>query len=133
MIYLAAPYTHPDPKVMDERVYKATEVAAMLIALFGVAVLSPLTLTHPIAKVLEEQHGLESGPEAKLDHNFWVGSYDAALLRACDTIAVLQLDGWSESTGVQMELDLAEEYGMKVIIINPFYLHDRLTKIMVSN
>jgi hypothetical protein len=51
IIYLGSPYTHPDPKVREERFEKATRAAAHLVEK-GHIVYSPITMTHPIDLVL---------------------------------------------------------------------------------
>jgi hypothetical protein len=51
VIYLACPYTDPDPAVRKARFDIATAVAADLIR-GGRIVYSPITMTHPIDMVL---------------------------------------------------------------------------------
>ena len=52
------------------------------------------------------------------DWKFWE-SYDRAHLEACTALAVLMLDGWKESVGVQAELAIAAELELPVIPIVP--------------
>jgi hypothetical protein len=51
LIYLACPYTHNAPEIMEERYKSATSAAARLIEK-GHVVFSPITMTHPIDKIL---------------------------------------------------------------------------------
>lgn len=104
--YLAAPYSHPDPAVRAWRFEQTTHVAAVLLGR-GQLVLSPLSHSHPLA-----QCGL---PE---DWPFWE-RLDRRLLECCDALAVLQLDGWRESQGVQAEIDLAIDMDLPIRYLPP--------------
>ena len=44
---------------------------------------------------------------------FWA-RYDRSVLARCDAVAVLTLDGWEDSVGVQAELAIAGELGLLV-------------------
>ncbi|NLS96664.1 MAG: DUF1937 family protein [Planctomycetaceae bacterium] len=96
MIYLASPYTHPDPKVREHRYQEACRCAAQLIRT-GHHVLSPISHSHGIA-----QYGLPG------DWAYWE-SLDRRFLEMCDEVGVLMLDGWKESNGVQAEIRIARE------------------------
>ncbi|MCY2928186.1 MAG: DUF1937 family protein [Planctomycetota bacterium] len=52
------------------------------------------------------------------DWKFWE-SYDRAHLEACNALAVLMLDGWKESVGVQAELDIAAKLELPIMLIVP--------------
>ena len=73
----------------------------------GDLVFSPIAHTHPIAA-----YGLPG------DWSFWQ-AYDRAMLECCNELAVLQLDGWSESIGVQAEIAIAKELNLSVRFITP--------------
>ena len=100
--YLACPYSHPDPKVMEERFHAANRAAARLMEA-GALVFSPISHTHPIAVDGELPRGWE----------FW-DRYDRAVLSCCHKVEVLPLVGWRESTGVQAEIAIAKEMGIPV-------------------
>jgi len=106
MIYLASPYTHPDPVVREERFRAVCRLAADIMRC-GIHVFSPIAHSHPIAK-----HGLP------LDWEFW-REYNFEFLRRCSALWVLMLDGWQESEGVQAEIKRARELGMQVMLIRP--------------
>lgn len=101
MIYLASPYSHPDPAVQAERCEAVCRVAAHLIRL-GHVVFSPIAHSHGIAK-----HGLPT------DWLFWE-KQDHALLAVCDELWVVTLDGWQESRGVQAEIAMARALGKPI-------------------
>jgi hypothetical protein len=96
LIYLAAPYSHPDPNVITERVRAIDRTAAHMFAQ-GHFVFSPITHCHPI-----HLYGLPG------DYNFWQ-EYNKRMLSHCDELCVLMLDGWGQSLGVQGEIEFARE------------------------
>lgn len=104
LIYLASPYSHPDPAVRQMRFEKVCEVAAeMMRDVF--LVFSPIAHTHPIA--VSGTEGLPKGWE------FWE-RYDRRFLKSCDKLVVLKIDGWQESKGVQAEIKIAQEMSLPV-------------------
>ena len=106
MIYLASPYTHPDPAVREQRFEAACRAAAALTRA-GHIVFSPVAHSHPIA-----QYGLPT------DWGYWERT-DRAFLERCDLLVVLMLDGWRESRGVAEEIGLAHGLGLPVRYLLP--------------
>ena len=106
MIYLASPYTHPDARVRERRFQEACRASAALLRA-GVVVFSPIAHSHPIAN-----YGLPTNWE------FWE-RVDREYLARCDLLAVLTLPGWRESVGVQAEIQIAIELGLRIIFLNP--------------
>ena len=106
MIYLASPYTHPDPAVRQWRFEAACRVTAKLMRA-GLIVFSPIAHSHPLTR-----YGLPG------EWQFWQ-RYDRAHLEACSGLAVLMLEGWKESKGVQSEIAFARDLGKPVIFIAP--------------
>lgn len=102
MIYLAAPYSHPDPLKRELRYQLVTDYAAALMR-HGHEVFSPITHSHPIAC----RGGLP------VEWYFW-RSMNRAILAVCDRVVVLKLDGWQQSKGVHAEIKIAQEYGLPV-------------------
>lgn len=101
-IYLAGPYSHPDPAVRQARYDALTEVYAE-ISRKGLVCYSPITHSH----VAAERHGLP------LDADYWARA-NRAFFQACRELWVLKLDGWRESFGVRMEMQWAEQLRMPV-------------------
>ena len=101
MIYLASPYSHPDPTVRDRRYLAACRAAADLLRT-GVTVFSPVVQGHVLSRF-----GLPT------DWGFW-RRHDCEHLRRCDEVVVLTLDGWRKSVGVLAEIELAREFGKPV-------------------
>lgn len=94
LVYLAGPYTHPDPVVNTHR---AIVTAAHLM------VDAPLTVVVPHLTML--WHLVHPQP---LD---WWYSYDLALLARCD--ALLRIEG--ASTGADAEVEFAHLRGIPVL------------------
>lgn len=105
LVYLATPYSHPDPEVRERRFREVNRVAANLMR-DGLHVFSPISHTHPIAVAGDLPKSWE----------FWQ-AYDRAVLSACRNVMVLMQDGWRESTGVQAEIEIAREMGLPVEFI----------------
>jgi hypothetical protein len=96
LVYLASPYSHDDSSVRQERFQAACRAAAHLVRA-GLHVFSPIAHSHPIALA----GGLPTGWE------YWE-AYDEAVLSTCRALAVLELDGWRDSRGVQGEVKIAD-------------------------
>ena len=109
MIYLATPYSHPDPSMREARFQAACRATAELMRA-GKTVYSPVVHSHPLTK-----YGLPS------DWGFWE-RHDRRFLEVCDEVAVLMLDGWRESAGVQAEIKIARELGKPVTFREPAHL-----------
>lgn len=101
LIYLACPYSHPEPKIKEKRFLDVNRVAATLMK-DGYYVFSPISHTHPIAAFGLPEHW-----------EFWKG-YDEAMIKNCKAVLVVKMDGWETSTGVQAEIKIAKELGIPV-------------------
>lgn len=122
MIYLASPYSHPDPAVREER-YRAACRAAATLLLAGQPVYSPIAHSHPLVA-----YGLPA------DWSFWQ-RHDREMLARCDEVLVLMLPGWRESVGVREEVRLACELGKPVGYLAPELAHvsPTLARVAVSS
>lgn len=108
LIYLAVPYSHPDPAVRQERFEKVNSMAARLMQA-GYLIFSPISHTHPIALA----GGLPTGWE------YWQ-AYDRAVLKSCSAMLVYALHGWRESKGVAGEIAIAQELGIPVRYVDEY-------------
>jgi nucleoside 2-deoxyribosyltransferase len=99
--YLALPYSHPDPRVRIDRFEAANRAAAALMRA-GYCVFSPISHSHPISL-----YGVPG------DWTRWE-SLDQQMLRQCDEVVVLTLDGWKQSQGLQAELSIAAALNLPV-------------------
>lgn len=103
MIYVASPYTHKDPFVMEDRFEKTCEYCALWINR-GLVVYSPIVHNHPIAI----RHTLPR------PFDFWQ-KFDLHMLDMAESMDVLCIDGWEESKGVQAEIKYARDKQMPVM------------------
>jgi hypothetical protein len=92
MIYLASPYSDPDPDVREARFRSVCLLAAELIAQ-GHVVFCPIAHSHPI----EVHGGLMGGWELWRDQ-------DIPLLDMAEYLPVACYPGWEQSEGVQAEI-----------------------------
>jgi hypothetical protein len=99
VVYLAAPFSHPDENVLEQR-FESINRAAHYLFNKGVAVISPISQCWPIAK----QCGMRTDFE-------WWSWYNGIIISRCNKLIVLKLDGWLESIGVQGEIKIAKELG----------------------
>ena len=101
-IYVANPYSHSDPDVMETR-YSLTAAYVAACLQEREVVYSPIVHHHHMAQ------------EHKLPHQwaFW-RHIDGNMLASARKIRVLKLDGWEKSVGVQSEIAIALALGIEV-------------------
>ena len=107
-LYLASPYSHPDPEVRHERFLGACRAAAHLMDC-GHVVFSPIAHSHTI-----ETEGLKEVRNG----DFWKGQ-DVPILRHAARLVVLMLPGWRESRGIAWEIELAHTNHLHVEYMEP--------------
>lgn len=101
-VYLASPYSHPCPAMRECRYLMAMAATAEMIRQ-GLVVFSPIVHSHPLA--VAHDLGLDFKAWEHIDH---------AMIRACERVIVLKLEGWEESHGVQAEIQYARRKGKTV-------------------
>jgi hypothetical protein len=107
MIYLASPYSNPDPTIRGARFVAVCRATGALLAA-GAHVLSPIASSHTIA--------LYCNLPAEFD--FWA-ALDHDIIDRCDEVWVLCLDGWDSSVGVTNECEYARSRGKTIRFIDP--------------
>ncbi len=105
MIYMSCPYTHTDLAVREYR-YRMSCMAASKLFEAGIACFNPLANSVPAVEF--------SGCD--LTHSQWL-DIDFEILRRCDEILLLGLEGWRQSVGVKSELFEAMALGIPVTLI----------------
>lgn len=115
-IYLATPYTHPDPAIRRAR-FEAVTLAAGALIQRGFIVFSPITMGHPISETCADIPG---------DFAYWETACLSYLSDWATALMVLTLDGWEESRGVVREIAVAREWGLPVQYLSPASLTGRL-------
>lgn len=103
LIYLATPYSHEDPEVMERR-YECAVVAAAELMKQGHIVFAPIVHSHAIGKHIGMQAGGHANPA---NHEFWM-KQDLPVLERCDELYILTLRGWEHSRGVKEEIECAD-------------------------
>src|SRR6478752_4572437 len=93
MIYLASPYSHPDPLIMKTRFLLAEQVTATLLK-------ERLWTYSPIVHC----HELSQKFTLPTDFAYWK-EYNFHMLRRAEGFWILAIPGWQESKGVTAELD----------------------------
>lgn len=109
-IYLASPYTSPDPRVRERRCRDVQYACARLLNA-GHHVYSPIAHWHPIDVVYD----------LPKDQEFY-RAMERKLIRYFDELWVLALDGWHISVGIEHEVLLAREYGKPIRVLDPVSL-----------
>lgn len=108
-IYLASPYSHPDPEVRRQRHIAACKKAAQY-ATKGIAHFAPIAQSHPVADHMAE--------EKRMDFELWM-KLDLPLLRMASELHVLCIEGWRSSRGMTREIEYADQLGIPVKQVFP--------------
>lgn len=91
LIYLASPYTSPDPAVRELR-FNCAESALFLLLRDRIWAYSPIVHCHTLA----QRNKLPT------DHAYWL-EYDFDFLRRSDALYTLAIAGWKTSVGATEE------------------------------
>lgn len=108
-IYLASPYSHPDPAVREARYKAACKKAAEYVSA-GKPVFAPIAHSHPLCEFM--------APEKCMDFDLWM-KVDLAILKDASELHVLMLEGWHSSRGVTREIEYADQVGIPVFRVQP--------------
>jgi hypothetical protein len=92
-IYLASPYSHENPEVVEGRYRDVLRITSELMNKHRLHIFSPIINCHELAKV----HTLPG------DFAFWK-EYNQAILEFADELYVLKLLGWEQSKGIKGEM-----------------------------
>ena len=111
MLYLASPYTHENPIIMEHR-YKYMLQVCAYFANNKICVYSPIVHWHPVAK-------LHSLPK---EFEFWQ-EFDRQFLDSCDEMLIIPLQGWEDSKGINAEVDYCEEQDIPFRLMDTIELH----------
>jgi hypothetical protein len=103
-IYLASPYSHPDPAVREKRFEDACRKMAQYVNR-GIPVFAPIVHTHPVADHLP--------PDKRMDFDLWM-KMDLPILRMASELHILSIEGWRASRGVTRETEYAMQLGIPI-------------------
>jgi len=101
-IYLAIPYSDPDPEVRKGRFELVNRMAVELLE-EGFNIWSPISHSHPISLYMDNSN----------DSDFWCEN-SLAFLEHCDELVVYCLQGWKESRGVTKEIKFAKSHKIPI-------------------
>lgn len=106
-VYLASPYSHPDPEVRLSRFNTVMAAGAWLLSR-RIWYFSPVQYTHILALRFK----------LPTDADFW-WDYNRTMIDAHRAVIMLCIDGWKESKGMKQELEYAREHGLRVQYLVP--------------
>lgn len=115
LIYLASPYSHKDPKIRQERYEDTMKITAEFIS-SGFHVFSPITYIHSMV-----EHLMQTKKETRFTDYYLFKNgenFDVDMIRRCDAFWILMLDGWKESIGIKLELDLAKRCKLNISLVD---------------
>lgn len=107
LVYLCAPYSHPDAAEVERRMKFFWRAAAHLLRQ-GRLVVSPLTL----------EQAVQTDPALPNDWAYWQ-NYSLVMLSKCSAVVVLTVDGWKDSAGVMGEIAEAQRLGLPIEYLHP--------------
>ncbi len=97
MIYVASPYSHPDPLIRRTRFLLAQDFIAHCMETMNVIPFSPIVYGHEFAIKYS----------APTDAQYWL-IFNNNMMRRSECIFMLKIDGWKESQGMELELKIAK-------------------------
>ena len=100
MIYLAGPYSHPNPLVRADR-SRAMGKAMLELSQQQILSFSPVFYGHELEKKFHE----------RLPYKFWI-DWGLQILSSCSGLYVVSLPGWRDSKGVRAECEAASRLGL---------------------
>lgn len=110
-IYVASPYSHPDPEVRESRFQFVLRVCAVCVEL-GIPTYSPIVHFHPIDKVLN--------PTTSRSSDFWIPFWKPMLLNS-SLLLILPFNGYNESVGIKEERKVADSANILTITSLSFH------------
>jgi hypothetical protein len=102
MIYLASPYSHPDPAVRTYR-FQAARAFTWHHHRLGSVIFSPIVYGHQFACDFQ----------APTDAASWA-HFNESILEVASEVWVLRLSGWDQSIGIMREIEFAENFSIPV-------------------
>lgn len=107
MIYIASPYSHPEPEVMHERYLAVAKYTAFLFN-SGFNCFSPIVYGHQLAQL----HALPTDAAPWEEFNYHI-------LHHCTMMQILQLPGHEDSLGVHGEAAYAADNNIPIWRLDP--------------
>ena len=99
LVYIASPYSDSDLAVMQARYEVVRDVTLRIICEQKVVIpYSPIAYTHQFGEI------------GGIDWYEW----DFKFLQRCDSMLVVQMEGWENSVGIEKELDYCKRFHIPV-------------------
>ncbi len=114
-IYLASPYSDPNPSVREARFYEVCKCAAHLMH-SGEHIFSPIAHSHPISMAGNLPKGFD----------YWA-DYDRIMISHCSSLWILLLAGWRRSVGIKAEIEIAKELNKEIFHVVPDFQRETYT------
>jgi hypothetical protein len=105
--YLALPYMHENPFIMDFRAAVSDIIAADLMKQ-GRIIFAPISMCHQLAV----KYNLPK------DWAYW-STFDKEFIKVSGKLLVITLKGWKDSVGAAAEMGLANKYNIPIEYIDP--------------
>ncbi len=105
MIYVASPYSHSNPKIMEKRYFQVMDYCVGLLGK-GEFPYSPIVYGHEMAN----RYAMRT------DAKFWE-VFNFHMLQLSNCMHVCMFEGWKESKGVAGEIKEAERIGLPIIYV----------------
>src|SRR4051812_44574149 len=102
LVYLASPYSDPNPDKVLERVKAVQDATARLIE-SGHLIFSPIVHSHQIAELVTFEAVHSESTDFTKAGATWL-DYDKAFIDKADEVWILRLPGHTRSKGVHAEL-----------------------------
>lgn len=102
MIYVGSPYSHSNMDVRLKRFEDVSKYCSELVSK-GYLAISPITYGHVLTQY----------KEMPTDFEFW-GNFCLGLLKKCDYLYILMLEGWENSLGLIEEIKFAEKNNIEI-------------------
>jgi hypothetical protein len=109
-VYIATPYTKY--KLGIQEAWKTAVEVSSRLKKAGVVLYSPIVHSHPIAIM---------GNIDPLDFKMWIAD-NISQVEDADACAVVLMDGWAESFGVQDEIKKFKDAGKPIYLVHPVTL-----------
>jgi predicted RNase H-like HicB family nuclease len=113
LVYVAAPYTAKTAEGKEDvpAIMKRMETFSLCLEQMVKVNIKPTSglMMHLVRCYTTDLPG---------DWKFW-GGYSTVILKKCNYLVVLMMEGWNQSTGVKEEIAIAKDEGIDIIYLHP--------------
>ena len=109
LIYVASPYSHAFPEIVNARIKIFVQFMAEIIQLGK----------HPVSPLMNHFLSDTVPIDFPLTWEYWE-NYSKLLLSKCDKLFVIATYGWENSSGVTAEIALAKELNIPIVMFDHY-------------